>query len=281
MKMQKRILIFTKIVLLFIMTSNLLFGQYTKTTRTTKVIIPQRAIYLNGGLRATTGGKSRVTIPINLPEHTIEWYYSFSTSAGVSGTKNLNLALQLSSYLVDQTGTTAQFMNKVQVPAGSKSIDIYLLNSSNRTAFIQKWDNNGGTYSYIPEGTTQNTRQATVKINGINSGNWYLGLKNPSSLDGVNIFIEVTAIVENKIYIDEWTDEEKNKIKTNCLEIFNTSLEGKSDVCDCLVHKITVNNLPSAWLKYYSSMQQKIVNAELNSCYRETNNLELKEGELA
>ena len=96
-------------VTILAITSTLSYSQYTKTERTSKTIVQQRSFYLNGGLRASAGGKSRVVIPFDLPKNTIEWYYSFSTSEGTSGTKNLNLAIQLSSYLVDQTVATATF----------------------------------------------------------------------------------------------------------------------------------------------------------------------------
>ena len=147
-------------------TTTLSFGQYTKIERSTKTIVEQRSIYLNGGTRASVGGKSRVVIPFDLPQNTVEWYYSFSTDAGISGTKNLNLAIQLSTLLVDQTGTTASLMNQVKVPSGSSSIDVYLLNSENQTAFEEKWDNNGGSIDFISEGTVKNTKQAVVMVDG-------------------------------------------------------------------------------------------------------------------
>jgi hypothetical protein len=271
-----------KTILSFILaiTTTLSFGQYTKTEKTTKTLVQQRSIYLNGGARATVGGKSRVVIPFDLPQNTVEWYYSFSTNAGTSGTKNLNLAVQLSTLLVDQSGTTASLMNQVKVPSGSSSIDVYLLNSENQTAFEEKLDINGGTFYFISEGTVENTEQAVVKVDDVKSGRWYLGLKNPSSLDGVNIFIEVTAIVQSKVYVDEWTVENKNKLKSNCLARFYTESTGKNDVCDCLVDKITTQNLPSQWNKQSTNSQQMINNSVTETCYNETGNLSLRNAEI-
>ena len=261
-------------------TTTLSFGQYTKIERSTKTIVEQRSIYLNGGTRASVGGKSRVVIPFDLPQNTVEWYYSFSTDAGISGTKNLNLAIQLSTLLVDQTGTTASLMNQVKVPSGSSSIDVYLLNSENQTAFEEKWYNNGGSFYFISEGTVKNTKQAVVKVDDVKSGRWYLGLKNPSSLDGVNILVEITAIVQNEVYVDEWTVENKNNLKSNCLVGFYTQSTGKNEVCDCLVDKITTQNLPSQWNKQTSNSQQMINNSFIESCYNETGNLSLKNAEI-
>jgi hypothetical protein len=107
-----------------------------------------------------------------------------------------------------------------------------------------------------------------------------LGLKNPSSLDGVNIFIEVTAIVQFEIYVDEWTVEIKNKLKSNCLAGFYTESAGKNDVCDCLVDKITSQNMPSQWNKQPTNSQQMINNSLTEACYNETGNLSLRNAEI-
>lgn len=266
-----------KTLLSFILaiTTTLSFGQYTKTEKTTKTIVQQRSIYLNGSLRGSVGGKSRVVVPFDLPQNTVECYYSFSTSAGTSGTKNLNLALQLSTLLVDYTGTTASLMNQVKVPSGSNSIDVYLMNSENQTAFM-----NGESFLYISKGTVENTKQAVVQIDYVKNGRWHLGLKNPNTWDGVNIFIEITAIVQNEVYFDEWTVENKNKLKSNCLAGFYTESTGKNDVCDCLVDKITTHNLPSQWNKKTSNSEQMINSSFIESCFSETDNLSLKNAEI-
>lgn len=163
-------------------------------------LIEPRGIYLNGGLRASFGGKSRTYIKVDLPPNTVKWYYSFSTERGESGTKNLNLAIQLSSMMAaGSIGSTAINLSGVEVPSGSASIDVYLCDRANIDAFIDKIDNDGGTFYYTIEGTTKNTRQAIVEVDDVTSGTIYLGLKNPSMNDGVNISIEVVAIVAKEL----------------------------------------------------------------------------------
>jgi hypothetical protein len=170
-------------------------------------IIKQRVIELNGGTRAVlSGGKSRVSLKIDLPANTVEWYYSFSTSNGVSGTQNLNLATQLAANLISKssltgaivsaTGITKAVVSKFEVPEGTSSIDVYLCDKINIDKFERKTDNLGGTYSYYPQGTVENTKSGIIQIDNFKNGTWYLGLKNPSSLDAVNVTIEVVAIVE-------------------------------------------------------------------------------------
>ena len=187
-------------------------GQEIKTARESNQIIETRSIYLNSGSRATFGGKSRTFIKIDLPENTVEWYYSFSTSTGQSGFKNLNLAVQLSSLLADPTGLTATALSSVKVPSGSSSIDVFLCNRANIDKFMDKADSWGGTYTYIIEGTVNNTKQAVVKVDDVISGTWYIGIKNPSSLDGVNITIEVVAIVETQIIIEKSEEQKKAEL---------------------------------------------------------------------
>lgn len=255
------------------------YGQYTKTVNQTKVLVEKRDVYLNGGLRASAGGKSRVLVPVELPSNTVEWYYSFSTSKGESGTKNLKLAAQLATLVADPTGITASISSKINVPQGSSSADIYLLDSRNHIAFEQKYDNNGGTFKYWPEGTTLNTKQAIVRIDDVKVGKYYLGLKNPSTLDGINISIEVVAIVENEVYVDEWTTQSKENLRNYCMKTFLTSEPGRHDVCECAIEKVVIDKKPSDWSKLSKSSKQSFIKNEKNNCFEGTGNLALLDAE--
>lgn len=175
-------------------------------------LVEQRMIELNGGLRSSFGGKSRTFIKIDLPANTREWYYSFTTATGASGTANLNLALQLSTLLVDPSGLSAMALKKIKVPAGTSSSDIYLCDRQNIDLFEAKADLNGSSFRYILEGSVMNTTQALVKIDDVKQGTWYIGLKNPSSLDATNIVIEVVAIVEEKKIIQKTAEQEKAEL---------------------------------------------------------------------
>ena len=92
------------IILLFISMIQLGYSQDFEIIRESKKLIDSRDIYLNGGMRAGFGGKSRTSIKIDLPPNTVEWYYSFTTTEGENGTAKLNLAMQLSRMLVDPSG---------------------------------------------------------------------------------------------------------------------------------------------------------------------------------
>jgi hypothetical protein len=153
------------------------FSQEYEITYETKQLIEARSIYLNGGFRASMGGKSRTSIKVDLPPNTVKWYYSFSTKKGKSGIQNLNLALQLSSMILDPSTLTSQLASKVRIPDGVGSIDVYICDRENIDKFIRKADLDGGTYAYNYEGLVENTKQATIQIDDITSGTVYLGLK--------------------------------------------------------------------------------------------------------
>ncbi len=199
---------FLTLILLFLI--NFGFSQEIKSE--SHQIIKPRNIYLNGGMRTAFGGKSRTFLKIDLPPNTVQWYYSFSTSKGKSGIKNLNLALQLSSLFSGSGAISSTAMSSIKVPPGSGSIDIYLCDRKNIDLFQDKIDNKGGTFYHIIEGTVENTKQAVVQINDVKTNTWYLGIKNPSSLDGINISIEVVAITEEIITKAKSPEQEKAEL---------------------------------------------------------------------
>jgi hypothetical protein len=233
----------TALLAFLVVTSLQLRSQTTVVELKSFTVIEQRKIELNGGFRSSVGGKSRVFIKIDLPENTKEWYYSFTTTAGESGTANLNLALQLSSMLVDPSGLTATALKAVKIPKGTSSADVYLCDRKNIDLFNVKADNNGGTFNYYIEGTVTNTTEALVRVDDVKVGTWYLGLKNPATWDAITLFIEVVAIVEEKKIIAKTADQEKAELYGNmgwkayergeydkCLELSNEALKYNSEL---------------------------------------------------
>ncbi|MFS4469580.1 tetratricopeptide repeat protein [Maribacter sp. 2210JD10-5] len=208
----------TKFILAFLVfILNLAFGlaQQFEAKRVEKILIQNRSVYLKGGFRASFSGASRISIKVDLPPNTIEWYYSFSTSKGQSATKNLGLGLQLASLLADTSTLTSSLLSKINVPTGEAHADIYLCDELNIDEFIKKVDNHGGTYSFYREGTVKSTKQAVVQIDDITSGTWYLGIKNPSTSTGLNINIEVVAIVEERTIIEKTENQQKAELYGN------------------------------------------------------------------
>ena len=190
----------TKFTIIFtIFIQFFLFSQETEITFKTVKLIEPRNVYLNGGFRASLGGKSREIIKIDLPEKTIKWYYSFSVQNGQSGAQILNLAIQLAPLFVGVSSVPTNLLSNIKVPEGSGSADIILTDYQNAISFSKKVDLNGGTYTHYTEGTVHNTRNGVIEINDVTVGTVFLCLRNPSTSAGVNINIEVVAVVQEII----------------------------------------------------------------------------------
>ncbi len=136
----------------------------------------------------------------------------------------------------------------------------------NADAFLEKVDNWGGSYNYIPSGSRENFKNGTVQIRDITSGNWCLGFKNPSSTVGISITFEVVAIVEeNETNFSEWSIETKSKLfnsyKKNFIEQ-KVDLKVASEIANCVVNKITTGYKPSDF-SYKSESQIKEIERNL------------------
>ncbi|MBK8807524.1 MAG: hypothetical protein IPO21_13135 [Bacteroidales bacterium] len=203
MKTQNKILLIT---FLIISTSAFrLSAQYESVVHRNIPVILQRTIALQGSLVSTVAGASRVTIPFVLPPNTVAWYYSFSTNNAKQNNTNkpLNLNGQLNDYFSRNRQHSNELRSALNVPFGANSIDVYLLDSINQNIFLGKNAAPNTSFAFINEGTVKQLKQAVVMVNGIKSGKWALGISNPAPLIPVILNIEIIAIVEETIWVDE------------------------------------------------------------------------------
>lgn len=186
-----------KLLLAFVTVFSILtcFSQSSFKERRVVSVLEQQVIFLNGGLRASFGGKSREYFEIKLPPNTVEWYYTITTFEGEKTDIDLNLVPQLTRAL-DPTGFTSIAISAILAPTGSRTCDVYIMDWPNTQAFIKKVDNNGGTYYFNRSAKRENFREGVVQIKDAVAGSWFLGIKNPSSSTGIGIALEVAAIVE-------------------------------------------------------------------------------------
>jgi hypothetical protein len=159
-------------------------------------------MFVNSGSNATLlGGKSRIDIPIMLPENTISWYYSFAATRNKNAVQATKSTMKLFSGLtrvIDQTGSLAFGINALTQPPGADYCDIYLLDAANRASFLNKED---GKWRYASEGSRSNLMSGIVQVrNCCTSNNFFLGIKNPNSTYGIAVMVEVVAIVEKAEY---------------------------------------------------------------------------------
>ena len=69
-------------------------------------------------------------------------------------------------------------------------INAYIMDYANVSAFL-----NNRPAHYFDFASTQNTTQGTVQVRGLNQGTYYLAIQNPSNMYGVDVKLEVVAIV--------------------------------------------------------------------------------------
>ena len=82
-------------------------------------------------------------------------------------------------------------------PPGADYCDIYLLDYANGNAF-----SSDQAFSYIIEGSRENLKSSTIKLDCcLNENQYYLGIRNNDSLNGIHIGIEVVAIIKEG-YLD-------------------------------------------------------------------------------
>jgi tetratricopeptide (TPR) repeat protein len=199
-------------------------------------LIEQRSYHLNGGINSTFNdqGASRVAIKIDLPPNTRKWYYSFSTSADDSGTKLLNLGLQIAQ-AASTGGLSVLTSSAITVPAGSGTIDAYIMPLASNNAFLRKDDNKCPIFQ---DASIRNVMQAVQTVTTNVGNSVCLGIKNLSYVNAVNVYVEVVALVgDANAEADKgtlygslgWKAYEKGEFD-KCLELSNKALTYNPDL---------------------------------------------------
>jgi len=113
------------------------------------------------------------------------------------------------------TSVSSIALASLMTPSGVGAVDIFLINSKGVDNLMAKdiW----GIWSYtnpgsFKEGTIENAKQGKVRIDDITKGTYYLGLRNPSAGIGVNVNLEVAAIVEETKIIEKTEIQVKAEI---------------------------------------------------------------------
>jgi len=264
------------IIICLVTTAIIANGQATSTVRKVVTLLPEQGIYLNSTSNGAFGGKSRVNYKIDLPPNTVEWYYIYSTTPTEGKDQSLGLVAQLTR-VVDPTGISAVAVNALRTPSGSGGlIDVYVMGYENRTAFIAKdywgaweYDNPGG----YEEGRTLNAKQGKKKIDDVLSGTVYIGLKNPHVKDGVNVTIEVAAIIEvQDVDMTVWTAETKEMMYDTYLDDLisgGMSEQVAQSVANCVLEKLVSQYTLSDFANKSESEMNVIGDALEDECMTE------------
>jgi hypothetical protein len=166
---------------------------YIEQRKAEQLIAPSR-YFVNSGSNATfEGGKSRLTIPIDLPQNTVEWYYIVSAYRNQADFDRTMKSFDLFGEIVtaiDATGVAGFAISALTAPPGGDYCDVVLMDRANADLFLEKTS-----YTYKEEGTRFNIASGLVKMKQNTRGRFYIGLRNPDSTYGEYVAIEAVAVV--------------------------------------------------------------------------------------
>jgi hypothetical protein len=160
-----------------------------KQKYTVQEIIPLTALYIHGGSETISENKSRIIIPVHLPEHTIEWYYRVSFNMVEQTEKAGNLTNELTMLMQKTGGIEFGPLHLKQSP-GEAHCDVYVMDSVSANRFQITGDN-----SYSSIARNRQVKSGVTKMYGGSSKPLYLGIHNPDPDNGVHILLECVAIV--------------------------------------------------------------------------------------
>lgn len=182
----------TLFLLLIFCKSALSFAQITKPVYKVVPVVTSHSFYLKGGSRALVGNSSRQVLPINLPANTVEWYYTITTTNNRKQSLNSDLTGQLDKLLVSDPGINSNALSVIEVPGGSGICDVYVMTNPNE---VNKYVNKQPAVSFLMNDSRQNYTSGMVQVKDFLYGSCFLVLRNPSASEGLNVTVEVTAIV--------------------------------------------------------------------------------------
>ncbi len=184
----------TLFLLLIFCKSALSFAQITKPVYKVVPVITSHSFFLKGGSRAIIGNSSRQVLPIELPANTVEWYYTVTTTTNRKQCLNSDLTGQLDKLLIRDLGITSNAFGTISVPGGSGLCDVYVMTNPNE---VNKYVNKRPAVSFLMNDSRQNYISGVIQVKDFLYGSCFLVLRNPSASQGLNVTVEVTAIVSS------------------------------------------------------------------------------------
>ena len=267
------------LTLLFLLCSFIGFSQVTAVP-----IIENRTYQLDGGTFIVFG-QSRVTIPIELPENTVEWYYVFSSFSDKEVVKSNNATIGLLSQLsliIDQTGTTANALSALLAPSGSSNCNVYLFPSyTDSKNFLNKTDQDiftTATWHYRVQGSIEAGMQGKQRIKDVQDGIYYLGIKAGTS--PVIVKIEVVAIVGEPTLESEWSQETVDVITNAIYQLLvedNVSELKANELANCTVESIKKDYSSTVFFGFTEAVMDKLFEEYYIACVEKSGGTETEE----
>jgi len=256
------------IIILILFLSNYCFSQLATTAYKVVPILATQNFYLNSFTRI--GGITKTTLKIDLPQNTVEWYYIFSTSPNKNANNNLELVENLTNLVLsDPTGFSGKVVTSLVAPTGVGVCNIYLMDGQNSLAF----ENAFADFNYKTTGSRENFTSGIIQIRNITSGSWYLGFQNPSSTTGMNVSVEVAAVVlEQNVDYNVWTNETKNSFYSTFYDSFiqeNVEQDLSKYLANCLSDQIIAQTTPNDFNNLADNERETFITTIYEKCVAE------------
>jgi hypothetical protein len=149
-------------------------------------VISQQSFYL----KASAGNSSGEILPVNLPANTVRWYYTVTTMSGHGLFSNSDLTGQLVNQVDPVHGIASDAT--ITVPKGTGACDVFLMTNPNEAI---KYVNKQPAVSFLMNDSREHFISGAVPVKDYLDGSCFLVIRNSNYSRGVNVNIEVTAIV--------------------------------------------------------------------------------------
>lgn len=219
-----------------------------------RVLGPEK-FYLNSYMNMTSM-KTRNVKSFILPPNTVKWYYTFSASREQKDIERVQESFSLLSkvsYAFDQSGSSAATLSLIGQPPGSNYCDVYLISNYNNVSPFERKER----FYFNRAGSRENFMSGTVEVTEQTSGRQYLGFRNNSSTWGINITVEVVAIVKEEITTNGWTKEQKDALYNGFKKEFKKNGASKylsdseeSSLIICMLKKFLASHSPEQVQSY-------------------------------
>lgn len=98
-------------------------------------------------------------------------------------------------------------------------------------------------------------------------------------MEGVDVAIEVVAMVATKEYNDKWTSENLDKLYNFCLGTYSNRSVETEQICNCVRDKISNQYTPLSFGKLSELGRQSFIKKEAANCATETGNTSVVEND--
>lgn len=272
------------LVCLFFTKTTPVFAQISMLDTAYSVVTVSSAqnFYLDSRIISKINGHSRLALPVVLPENTVRWFYSFAaTESKNEPLEWVSLAGQLTK-IYDRTGIVSEAITRLVKPVGTTVCDVFVFDTEGVAAFEKRDD--------AILNFDKNLSRMSITggiVEGIATKNkLMLGISNPSLKTGINVKIEVSAIVAKSTIIynkvtqktptekaNLWTKMEREAVFSDVL----ASFEGKNDpsvseVTTCVVQKVASNFTPDEFKNRSLGERDAVLSQMRKDCFSETKN---------